>query len=147
MQIKFKKLSADAIAPYKASEDAIGYDLFAPQDFVVQRGRNLVKTNIAIEIPAGFAADVRPRSGYSLKGFPDKDGQRCNADVLLGTIDPDYRGDVGVIINNNDGTFVIGKGQRIAQLVIHQCAVCNFVECDELSQTERGNNGFNSTGK
>ena len=147
MQIKFKKLSADAIAPYKASEDAIGYDLFAPQDFVVQNGRNLVKTHIAIEIPPGYAADVRPRSGYSLKGFADKDGQRCNADVLLGTIDPDYRGDVGVIIHNNDGTFVIGKGQRIAQLVIHKCAVCDFVECDDLSQTERGNNGFNSTGK
>ena len=89
MQIKFKKLSEDAIAPYKASEDAIGYDLFAPQDFVVQSGRNLVKTNIAIELPAGFAADVRPHSGYSLKGFPDEDGQRCNADVILGTIDPD----------------------------------------------------------
>lgn len=147
MQIKFKKLSQDAIAPYKATEDAIGYDLFAPQDIVVHNGRNLVKTHIAIEIPPGYAADVRPRSGYSLKGMPDKDGQRCNADVLLGTIDPDYRGDVGVIINNNDGTFVIGKGQRIAQLVIHSCAVCSFVECDELSQTERGNNGFNSTGK
>ena len=146
MQIKFKKLSQDAIAPYKATEDAIGYDLFAPQDFVVQNGRNLVKTHIAIEIPPGYAADVRPRSGYSLKGFADKDGQRCNADVLLGTIDPDYRGDVGVIIHNNDGTFVIGKGQRIAQLVIHKCEEVEFEEVDELAPSIRDFKGFGSSG-
>ena len=66
--------------------------------------------------------------------------------MILGTVDSDYRGSIGVIIRNNDKAFLVGRGQRIAQLLIHKTEDIEFVEVEELSQTERGENGFNSTG-
>lgn len=147
MKVKVKKLNENAVIPTKGSNGAGAYDLFALNDICVpEYSRFIIKTGIAIEIPQGFVADIRPRSGYSAKGFADNEGCRHNADVVLGTIDSDYRGNIGVIIRNNDKAFMVGKGQRIAQLLIHKAEEIEFDEVDELDETERKDGGFGSTG-
>lgn len=161
MEIKFKKLSPEAKMPTRESDNAVGFDLYVARDTVVMNGRSVLPTDIAIELPVGYGADVRPRSGFSLKGI---EGVATNAflrwlfrligktrfrlaDVKLGTIDPDYRGGMGVIIRNDGVPFIVQRGTRIAQLVItkHETDVV-FTECDELSNTERGSGGFGHTG-
>ena len=147
MKVRLVRLSGNAIIPTKASGGAGAYDLYAPNDICIpEYSRHIIQTGIAMEIPQGFVADIRPRSGYSAKGFADNDGGRHNADVILGTIDSDYRGSIGVIIRNNHKAFIVGRGQRIAQLLIHKDVDIEFEQVEELSQTERGENGFNSTG-
>ena len=147
MEVKIKKTDINAFIPTKGSAGAGAYDLYAPHNIIVNaHSRNIVNIGIAIELPQGYVADIRPRSGYSAKGFASADDGRYDADVLLGTIDSDYRGDIGVIIRNNGEEFMIGRKQRIAQLLIHKAEDVEFDEVEELSQTERGKNGFNSTG-
>lgn len=103
--------------------------------------RKLVKTGLFLEIPVGFEAQVRPRSGLALK----------NGITVLnspGTIDADYRGEVGVIlINLSQENFEIQSGDRIAQLVFAKVEQASWVKVDTLSETERGEGGFGSTGK
>lgn len=103
-------------------------------------GRALIPTGIQMALPAGYEAQVRPRSGLALK---------YGITVLNtpGTIDADYRGDVGVILMNH-GTepFVVEQGDRIAQLVINEIIQGVFVEVDVLTETERGAGGFGHTG-
>ncbi len=102
--------------------------------------RTLVKTGLFIELPVGFEAQVRPRSGLALK----KGITVLNSP---GTIDADYRGEIGVIlINLSADEFVIENGERIAQLVIAQYQQAEFIEVNELSETSRGAGGFGSTG-
>ena len=103
-------------------------------------GRAIVPTGLFIELPLGFEAQVRPRSGLAAK----KGVTVLNSP---GTIDADYRGEIGVIlVNLSEEEFVIENGERIAQLVIakHERAV--WVETETLSETERGTGGFGSTG-
>jgi len=103
--------------------------------------RTLIKTGLFLEIPEGFEAQVRPRSGLALK----KGVTVLNAP---GTIDADYRGEVGVIlINLSKQPFVIEGGDRIAQLVFAKVAQAEWSLSDDLSNTERGEGGFGSTGK
>ena len=91
-------------------------------------------------IPAGFEAQVRPRSGLAYK----KGITVLNSP---GTIDADYRGEIGVIlVNLSNEDFVVEDGERIAQLVVAKCEQAEFVETEELSETERGAGGFGSTG-
>src|SRR5690606_33014315 len=98
--------------------------------------RTLVKTGLFIELPVGFEAQVRPRSGLALK----KGITVLNSP---GTIDADYRGEIGVIlINLSSDEFVIENGERIAQLVIAQYQQAEFIEVNELSETSRGAGGF-----
>lgn len=147
MKIKIKKTDINAFVPTKGSVGAGAYDLYAPHNvFIKANARTIINIGIAIELPQGYVADIRPRSGYSAKGFASADDGRYDADVLLGTIDSDYRGDIGVIIRNNGEEFMIGRKQRIAQMLIHKSEDVEFDEVEELSQTERGKNGFNSTG-
>ena len=103
-------------------------------------GRALIPTGIKMALPVGFEAQVRPRSGLALK---------YGITVLNtpGTIDSDYRGDVGVVlINHGTEPFVVNQGDRIAQLVITQITQVQFVPVDELQETNRGTGGFGSTG-
>ena len=103
-------------------------------------GRALIPTGIKMALPVGFEAQVRPRSGLALK---------YGITVLNtpGTIDSDYRGDVGVVlINHGTEPFVVNQGDRIAQLVITQITQVQFVPVDELQETNRGAGGFGSTG-
>lgn len=143
--IRIKKLSEDALIPMRATDGAACFDLYTPREIAIQKGRNIIPLNFAIELPRGTYADIRPRSGFSAKGMEDVHGCRRDADVLLGTIDEDYRGNVGVIVRSED-FFVLGKGTRVAQMLIGEYRQCELVETEDLSSTERAGNGFGSTG-
>lgn len=154
MIVKIKKLSDAAIMPTKATQGSAAYDLYAPCDMRVKPGRQIIDMMFAIELPLGYEAKIEPRSGYSSKGFagaaasdtePD---MRFDCDVLLGKIDSDYRGPVGVIVCNRDcRAFFIKRGQRIAQMTIYKSENADLCEVAELSDTERGTGGFGHTGK
>lgn len=144
--VKFK-LEPGATAPIKATDGSVGYDLFVYGSHCIYPGRNAVRTGLSIQLPEGFEATVRPRSGCSLKGIPDEYNLRHNADALMGTIDTDYRGEVKLIVlNHEDEEFFLSDGQRIAQLVISPVFSGGVAIVDDLDDTERGDNGFNSTG-
>lgn len=153
MIVKIKKLSDAAIMPTKATEGSAAYDLYAPCDMCVRPGRQAIDMMFAIELPLGYEAKIESRSGYSAKGFagsaasdmePD---MRFDCDVLSGKIDSDYREPIGVIVCNRDKAFFVKRGQRIAQMTIYSVGVADFVECEELSGTERSVGGFGHTGK
>ena len=141
MQLKIKKLNPDAILPSYAREGDAGLDLFAVKSLVIAPGTSaLVPTGIAIELPSGTEAQVRPRSGLALK----------HAITVLntpGTVDEGYRGEVGVIlINHGTSAFNVHAGMKIAQMVVSPRIQVAVVEAAELSDTERGGGGFGSTG-
>lgn len=145
-KVKFK-LEPGATAPIKATDGSVGYDLFVYGSHCIYPGRNAVRTGLSIQLPEGFEATVRPRSGCSLKGIPDEYNMRHNADSLFGTIDTDYRGEIKIIVKNDEDTeFFLENGQRIAQLVISPVFTGVAEVVDELDDTERGEGGFNSTG-
>ncbi len=129
--------------PHYASAAAAGMDLRAAieDSIVLQPGeRRLIPTGFAMALPEGFEAQVRPRSGLALKH---------GISVLNspGTIDADYRGEVGVIlINLGDVPFHIQRGERIAQMVIAPCVQATWHVVEELTETERGAGGFGSSG-
>ena len=145
MEIKIKRLSDDALIPVRATNGAACFDLYVPRDTPIQKGRNVIPLDLAIELPGGFYAEIRPRSGFSAKGMEDVTGCRRDADVLHGCVDEDYRGNVGVIIRSED-FFVIGRGTRIAQMLISEYRQCDLVEAEALTSTDRQANGFGSTG-
>ncbi len=131
----------DLPLPAYASADAAGLDLLAARSVELAPGaRALVPTGIAIAIPKGFEGQVRPRSGLSLR-----DGVTVlNAP---GTIDADYRGEIGVILINHGALSVcLARGDRIAQLVIAPVQRARFQVVDDLSSTARDTKGFGSTG-
>ena len=142
MQIRLKKLHADAVKPHYAHgplEDA-GMDLRSTERVVLSPGvAQGVPTGIAIELPPGYEAQVRPRSGMALKH---------SITVNFGTIDPGYRGEIRVVMFNLSGAdYVVEKGDRIAQLVIARYEAIEWVEHDELGQSQRGAGGFGSSGR
>lgn len=143
--IRIKRLSEDALLPVRATDGAACFDLYVPHDTPIRKGRNIIPLDIAIELPRGTYAEIRPRSGFSAKGFEDVTGCRRDADVLHGCIDEDYRGNVGVIVKSED-FFVVGKGTRVAQMLICEYRQCDLVEADQLSETDRQGAGFGSTG-
>ena len=145
IKIKVKRLPSGYGLPlpeYQTSH-AAGMDLYAAirDDAAIDPGKwLLVPTGISIELPDGFEAQVRPRSGLSLKfgiGLVNAPG----------TIDADYRGEVGVILINFGGApFTVRRGDRIAQMVFGRVWRAQFVEVEELSGTERSDGGFGHTG-
>lgn len=142
MQVKIKNTSQHELPKYETSASA-GVDLRANLETAITLKpleRVLVKTGLFLEIPEGFEAQVRPRSGLALK----KGITVLNSP---GTVDADYRGDVGVIlINLSNEEFVIENGERIAQLVFARVEQANWVNVEILSETARGEGGFGSTG-
>jgi dUTP pyrophosphatase len=142
MRIVVKKLHADARLPRYAhgpDEDA-GMDLCAVERVVLSPGvAQGVPTGIAIELPAGYEAQVRPRSGMALKH---------SVTVNFGTIDPGYRGEIRVVMFNlSAGDYVIEKGDRIAQLIVARYEPVEWEEGDELGESRRGAGGFGSSGR
>lgn len=136
--------NADGLpVPHYQTEHAAGVDLYAAVDGLVtiEPGRwKLVPTGIAVAIPEGYEGQVRPRSGLALKHGIGM----LNAP---GTIDADYRGEIGVILFNfSDTVFSIQRGDRIAQLVLARVEKANFVKVDALTGTARGAGGFGHTG-
>ena len=141
MKVLFKRLRPDAELPAYARPGDAGMDLRSVEDAVVPRGGSaLVKTGLAMQLPFGYEAQVRPRSGLALKH---------GVTVLNtpGTIDSGYRGEVGVILANfGDADFPVAKGDRIAQLVIAPVTQAEVEETEVIDATDRGTGGFGSTG-
>lgn len=143
MEFKVKRLHDHARLPSYQSEHAAAMDLHAALDEPLTLGsleRAVVPTGIAISLPAGYEAQVRARSGLAAAhGITMANG--------IGTIDADYRGEVGVIlINLGKDPFIVEPGMRIAQLVIARYEKVVWREVDELDETTRGRGGFGSTG-
>lgn len=143
MKVKIINRSHHPLPKYETAQSA-GLDLraFLPEGSItlqpLQRG--MVKTGLFMELPAGFEAQIRPRSGLALK----KGVTVLNSP---GTIDADYRGELCVLlINLSQEPFVINDGERIAQMVIARHEQAELVEVAELSNTERGQGGFGHTG-
>lgn len=171
ISVGFKRLNDNAFIPSKAHPTDSGFDLYASEDVIIEPGETaVVPTGIAVQLPAGYEAQVRPRSGIMAK---------TKLRVQLGTIDNAYRGEIGVIVDNIDNithlsvegfaeswlvrdvnnrlinvseeidvnSYLIRKGDRIAQIVIQPLPAVEAYEIeDELEETERGEGGFGSTG-
>jgi dUTP pyrophosphatase len=143
MNIAIKKLREDAVLPEYQTELAAGMDLVACIDSSITIGphqRAVIPTGLAIALPVGFEAQIRGRSGMAAKfGVMPANG--------VGTIDADYRGEIGVILlNTSNESFAVEPGARVAQMVIAKYEKIAWEVKKELSETERGAGGFGSTG-
>ena len=140
-KIKFVKMHEDAHIPKYAHKSDAGMDLYSTETTELAPGEfKVVKTGLQMSLPFGYEAQVRPRSGLAAK---------FGITVLNtpGTIDADYRGEVGVIlINHSKSIFKIEKGDRIAQMVISKLTKFEVKEVKILDKTKRGEGGFGSTG-
>lgn len=168
LKLEIKRLSPDAKLPTKAHADDSGFDIYAAEDVVIEPGETVVvKTGIAVKLPPGHDATVRPRSGVT---------SRTKLRVQIGTIDNGYHGEIGVIVDNiapiREGllptnlvkvlsgefpvttkdvtlpnTYLIRKGDRIGQLCISEIPKVKIAEVEHIEETtERGANGFGSSG-
>ncbi len=143
MNIKITKLHENAILPEYQTAGAAGADIHACLNEPVMLApmqRRMVPTGLAMEIPEGYEVQIRARSGMSIKhGITMVNG--------IGTIDCDYRGEVGVLlINLGQDPFVIEPGMRIAQMVAARYEVAKWQQVDALNETVRGKGGYGSTG-
>ena len=146
--LNITRLVSNAQLPVRGSSDAAGYDLFSTDSYVVLPGRRVVvSTGITVHLPPGTYGRIAPRSGLAVKH---------GLDTLAGVIDPDYTGEIKVVLQNLDMSqpFVIRPGYRIAQLILENFTVADVVEIpgentplsDQGSSTGRGDAGFGSTG-
>ncbi len=143
MTIKIINKSAHPLPEYQTQSSA-GMDLnanLAESITLKSLERKLIPTGLFLELPSGYEAQIRPRSGLAIK----------NGITVLnapGTIDADYRGEIGVIlVNLSSEDFTINNGDRIAQMVIAQYETAKWQEVNSLNETERGEGGFGSTSK
>jgi dUTP pyrophosphatase len=143
LRLRFTKLRDTAIVPCYATEHAAGVDLHAVLETPLELApgeRTLIPTGLALEIPPGFEGQVRPRSGLALR-------QGIALVNSPGTIDADYRGEVGIIvINHGHEAVTFAHGDRIAQLVIAPVTRVEFEAVEELTATQRAAGGFGHTG-
>ena len=141
MTVRFKRVHPDASLPAYAHPGDAGMDVRSVEDVELAPGsRALVHTGLVMILPAGWEAQVRPRSGLALKH---------GVTVLNtpGTIDAGYRGEIGVILANfGDSDFSVAKGDKVAQLVFAPVVQPEVVETDTIDETDRGAGGFGSTG-
>tara|TARA_R110000744_G_C19275235_1_gene552936 strand:- start:261 stop:734 length:474 start_codon:yes stop_codon:yes gene_type:complete len=157
MEIKYSELHPDGKEPFRANESDAGYDLFSTQYIVIEPfQRRLVSTGINVEIPQGFYGRIAPRSGLACKK---------GIDVMAGVIDSGYRGEVKVLLINLNfegynlqpnvfesmfGTankIEIKPGDRIAQLIIEKCHTVEWKSMETLEESQRGEQGFGSSGQ
>ena len=137
MALNVTKLVDNAILPERSG---CGYDLFSADGYIVLPGhRVVVSTGVSVELPPGTYGRIESRAGLAVKH---------GLDVLAGVVDPDYRGEIKVVLLNTDmrNPFVIKPGYRIAQLVLEKYEVADVVEVAGGDTTERGAGGFGSTG-
>lgn len=141
MTLSFKRVHPDAVLPAYAHPSDAGMDIRSVKALVIPAGRRaLVPTGLVVNLPLGYEAQVRPRSGLALK---------AGVTVLNtpGTIDAGYRGEIGVILANfGENDFEVKVGDRVAQLVIAPVTQPTIVEATEVDETDRGAGGFGSTG-
>ena len=142
IKIKIQKLTESAKLPQKMTAHSAGYDMYCSnaEDILLKAGEvTMGPTGIAVSLPIGFEAQIRPRSGLAVKN---------GIGVLNspGTIDADYRGEIKIILFNfGKETFVIKSGTRIAQMIISKHEIADFVETETLDKTVRGSGGFGHT--
>lgn len=143
MKVKIVNKSKHQLPSY-ATQYSAGMDLRADIDNDIELQpleRRLIPTNIYIQLPEGYEAQIRPRSGLALKNG-------ISIVNCVGTIDSDYRGSIGVILINLSNTpFTIKDGERICQMIISKHETVEWHEVDNLDDTNRGAGGFGSTGK
>jgi dUTP pyrophosphatase len=141
MKLKIKKIHTDATTPQYAHPGDAGLDLFSIEEAELLPGSSqLIRTGIIIELPDEMEAQIRPRSGLALK-------HQITILNTPGTIDAGYRGEIGVImINHGKEAFHVHKGMKIAQMVIQRVIRVDVEVVDELSQSQRGTDGFGSSG-
>jgi len=138
LEVKIKRIHPDAIIPTYSTRGSAGADLYSIEDYNLEPSeRKLFHTGIQIEIPFGYEGQIRPRSGLAL-----------NHGLIIintpGTIDSDYRGEIGIILLNTDkeNSYEVIKRERIAQMLIKRVEQVKFTEVNELSETKRGTGGF-----
>ena len=143
VMIKVKIISDSGIYPEYETEGSAGMDIraYIDEPVIIKPGeRKLIPTGLRIQLPAGYEAQIRARSGLAIN----------NGITLInaiGTIDSDYRGEIKVgLVNLSDEDHVIENGDRIAQMVVAPVTQASFTIADSLSETERGSGGFGSTG-
>lgn len=142
VEIRIKRLDKELPLPYRAHEGDAGVDLYAAESVDIEPGeRSLVGTGIAIALPMGTVGLIHPRSGLALK-------QGLSIVNTPGTIDAQYRGEIKVCLINLDPREIIHikRGDRIAQLLVQKVELPDFMEVEELDDTERGSGGYGSTG-
>lgn len=141
MKVFFKKLSLDAVLPSYAHPGDAGMDLYSIDATDIFPGEiRLIHTGLCVQLPDNTEAQVRPKSGIALE-------HGITVLNTPGTIDGGYRGEIGIIIiNHGKKTYHVAKGMKIAQMVVKPILRVEVEEQDNLSDTERGNRGFGSTG-
>lgn len=142
-RVRIRKLNVRAVMPSYQTAQSAGMDVAACIDepmVIAPHARAIIPTGFAIALPAGYEAQIRGRSGMAATfGVMPANG--------VGTIDADYRGEVGVILlNTSDEPFTVESGMRVAQMVIARYESITWTEVDELDDTERGAGGYGSTG-
>lgn len=164
-KLKVKIKLDGGIMPTKGSEFAAAYDVYAPEDIELKYGRQVVDLKFSVELPHGYAAIIQPRSGFSCKGLQVQaiirgwwcmllgifsKEKRVDADVLIGLIDEDFRGNVGVIMKSWYKSFfrkaIISKGTRIAQMRIVRVPETDIQDCEELDMSKNRGGGYGHTG-
>ena len=143
MEVKIKlEPECSGFFPKKAHPDDAGYDLYSRIDVeIAPMSGTAVPVGFAMELPSGYEAQIRPRSGLAAK-------HHITVTNSPGTVDANFRGEVKVILYNlGKEPFIIQRGDRIAQMVICKLPEIDLIEATELSQTDRNTNGFGSTGK
>lgn len=144
VKVKIKKLLPEAKLPAYGSEFAAGADLYVLSEHSIRIGPQetaVVHTGLAVEIPAGYVGLIYARSGLATR-------EGLAPANKVGVIDADYRGEIRIALHNHSKyEQSIEPGERVAQLVIAPYLAAEFEECDELSDTCRGEGGFGSTGK
>lgn len=140
IDVKVLKTGGYTKLPKYETPNSAGLDLRSIKALVIKpHSRALVPTGLFISIPEGYEAQIRPRSGLALK-------KGITVLNTPGTVDADYRGEIGVILfNTADEDFMIEAGDRIAQMVINKVEQLNWIEVEELDETERGDGGFGHT--
>lgn len=139
MKIKVKKLKVNAILPQMMRQGDAAFDLATCEDVLLHPGETkIIPTGLVLEIPEGFVGNIRDRSGLSAKHA---------LHTLAGIIDSNYRGEIGVVMTNLSQTdYNIKTGDRVAQMLIQKIEMTEFEEVEEVSDTNRGEAGFNSSG-
>ena len=158
-EIEYLPMHDDAVVPKRADEYSIGCDLVVPEDiYVPARSRFYVPLGFAIGLPKNIEGKIEPRSGFSGKGVVGigkkwgwkflfgflpvycrrKDNYRFDCDVIVGKIDPGYKGEVKVIVKNYDVAFTIPKNTKLAQITFYRTRRMTFIKTDEIHGYDRG---------
>ena len=148
MNIRVKKIHENAVIPQFAHATDTGFDLFTVENTIIQANKkSIVRTGLIFDLPYGWGIQVRNKSGITVKGVPNLLGYNADITVYIGTIDSAYRGELGIMVKNEtEETIVIPSGTKLAQGILEKVYQCTFTEIEEVSETDRGNGGFGSTG-